>query len=320
MKKLKFLWLVLSILSIGLTACDDDDDTVFVKFDTLTANGSVTSTTTVLTLTFDHDVDGLNAGDITLTAGETGVVKGALTAKGSGTYELAVSGITAGGEVTVAVSKTGYNISPSSKTVNVFYVPPATAVAFTSLTANGSATSTTTVLTLTFDQDVDGLSADDITLTAGETGAVKGALTSKGSGAYELELNDITAGGEVTVSVEKEGYAFTPETQTVEIFKRTDKYLKITDIPSAQFDKTNSILVTFENTSQGGDNVAGYITPTPVTFSSSTFESMLTGGNNKPFTQSGTLYIRVISGGLSQAVFEANFDTDLIEVSWNDKL
>jgi hypothetical protein len=96
-----------------------------VSFSNLTANGSAAtvSSTTKLTLTFDKDIDNLIAGDITLTTGNTGTTKGTLSKTGNGVYELSVSGITNSGQVTVAVSKSGYAITPASKSVNVYYLP-----------------------------------------------------------------------------------------------------------------------------------------------------------------------------------------------------
>jgi hypothetical protein len=98
---------------------------IAVSFSNLTANGSAVtvSSTTILTLTFDKDIAGLTADDITLTSGNTGATKGALNKTGTGVYELAVSNITRSGQVTVAVSKDSYVITPSSKDVNVFYLP-----------------------------------------------------------------------------------------------------------------------------------------------------------------------------------------------------
>jgi len=83
------------------------------------------------------------------------------------------------------------------------------AVAFTGLTADGSAIQTTTKLTLTFDKDIDGLSTDDITLDAGTTGAVKSTLNKIDTGKYELTISGITEGGTISVSVAKIGYDIT---------------------------------------------------------------------------------------------------------------
>lgn len=221
MTKRSIYMVLVSVLSLCLTtACSNDDEElkepIKVTFSSLTADGSATATTSMLTLTFDKTIEGLEATDITLTAGTTGATKGALTSKGNGVYELAVSGITAAGEVTLAVAKEEHTFTPASKAVAVHYVVPDIAVAFSNLTANGSADETTTALTLTFDKDIDGLKAEDITLTGGGT---KAALTAKGSGVYELAITDITATGEVTVAVAKNGYAIAPTSKAVKVFR-----------------------------------------------------------------------------------------------------
>jgi ABC-type glycerol-3-phosphate transport system substrate-binding protein len=77
----------------------------------------------------------------------------------------------------------------------------AIAVTFSSLTANGSSTATTTKLTLTFSNDITNLAATDITLTPNSTGAQKGTLTRTGTGEYELTVSGITASGQISVSV-----------------------------------------------------------------------------------------------------------------------
>ncbi|WP_010261186.1 formylglycine-generating enzyme family protein, partial [Treponema primitia] len=87
-------------------------------FSGIAANGSISETTTVLTLTFDKDIDGLTADDIMISAG---VVKGDLNKTGAGIYELGVSGISAGGSVTVTAASARYAISAASKTVFVYF-------------------------------------------------------------------------------------------------------------------------------------------------------------------------------------------------------
>ncbi|GHT73587.1 hypothetical protein FACS1894124_2190 [Spirochaetia bacterium] len=188
---------------------------VAATFTGVTADGgATTATTTKLTLTFDKDISGLEEDDITL-SGITGVTKGTLTPTATaGVYELGVT-VTASGTVTVSVTKTGYNISGSPQTAEVYYV---VAAAFTGVTADGGATTaTTTKLTLTFDKDISGLEEDDITLS-GITGATKGALTPKGSGVYELPISSITASETVTVSVTKTGYNISGGSQTAQVY------------------------------------------------------------------------------------------------------
>jgi formylglycine-generating enzyme required for sulfatase activity len=215
---------VTAIAVLFLTGCSNPSDPkpsdpkpkvpesgdISVTFTNLTADGSTTDTTTKLTLTFDKDITGLSAADIVLDAGSTGAVKGTLYRTGIGIYDLVIGGITTGGSVTVAVSKSGYDITGGPKTVTVYhYVSPTDiAATFTSLTADGSATVTTTKLTLTFDQDITDLSAADIVLDAGSTGATIGSVTRTGTGVYDLTIV-VTAGGSVTVVVSKSGYNIT---------------------------------------------------------------------------------------------------------------
>ena len=90
-------------------------------------------------------------------------------------------------------------------------------VSFDALAANGSDTQTTTELTLTFDQDIPGLSAEDLVLT----GAEKGELTKvEGeTGRYTLTVSNFTVADKaaITVTVQKEGYIVTPDTREVSV-------------------------------------------------------------------------------------------------------
>ena len=189
------------------------DSLITVSFTGLSIDGSVTETTTKLTLTFDRDVPDFSVADITL-SGATGAAAGALNRLKTGVYELALSGIKAAGQVMVGVSKEGYNFSPASRGANVYfvYVEP---VSFNSLTANGSASSATNLLTLTFDKDIPGLTASNITFSANNTGATAGTFTKKGTGVYELAVHDIKSTGHVSVGVSMAGYSFSPASLSV---------------------------------------------------------------------------------------------------------
>jgi len=90
-----------------------------VTFSSVIANGSITQTTTQLTLTFSQAIAGLSADDITL-SDLAGVTKGTLSNSGAN-YTLPISGFTAGGILTVAVAKSSYTITGSPKTVTVFF-------------------------------------------------------------------------------------------------------------------------------------------------------------------------------------------------------
>jgi uncharacterized protein YjdB len=185
---------------------------IAVTFNNVTANGSSSQISTQLTLTFSAAINGLTASDITL-SGVSGVVKGALS--GSNPYTLAISGFTTGGNVSVAVSKEGYAISGTPKTVSIYYVAPIIEVTFNSVTADGSLSQTSTQLTLTFSAAITGLTAADISLS-GVSGVVKGALS--GSNPYTLAISGFTASGTLSVSVAKAGYAISGGPKTVSIY------------------------------------------------------------------------------------------------------
>jgi len=106
--------------------------TVNVTFNSVTANGSATTTaTTQLTLTFSAAISGLSAADISLS--NTSIVKGTLgAATGSGpvTYTLPISDFTEQETLTVTIgTKTGYNITnnPAGAKTVVIYYPTETA-------------------------------------------------------------------------------------------------------------------------------------------------------------------------------------------------
>lgn len=106
-----------------------------------------------------------------------------------------------GQTVTVILSKTGYDFSPSYKNVAIHkaVIP----VEYQSLTANGSTNETeTSELEITFDTAVT-LTETDITVY----GATKGDLTGAGT-SYTLTISDITVaeGEDVTVELSKTGY------------------------------------------------------------------------------------------------------------------
>jgi len=90
---------------------------VAVAFSSLTANGDLNNTTTLLTLVFNQDITGFAASDITV----SGATKGTLTRTGTGTYTLGISGVVSSGSVSVSVAKSGFTFNPSSQSVYVFY-------------------------------------------------------------------------------------------------------------------------------------------------------------------------------------------------------
>jgi len=100
----------------------------------------------------------------------------------------------------------------------------ATKVTFNSVTADGSASQSSTMLTLTFSQEMltTNLSASDITLS-GVSGVTKGNFISSsislgGETDYFLYIYGFTAGGTLTVTVEKPGFIIIGTTKTVTIY------------------------------------------------------------------------------------------------------
>jgi uncharacterized protein YjdB len=96
--------------------------TIAISFSSLSANGSSSQTTTQLALAFSEAIPGLTASDISL-SGVSGVTKGTLSGSGP-SYTLSISGFSAGGKLTVSVSKAGYDISPSSRQADIYYYSP----------------------------------------------------------------------------------------------------------------------------------------------------------------------------------------------------
>ena len=194
-----------------------------VTFNNVTANGSETQTTTQLTLTFSQAITGLTANDITL-SGISGVQKGFLSNSGS-TYTLPISGFSVGGTLSVSVAKTGHIFSGNPKQVSVHYAIP---TSFNNLTANGSATLSTTTLTLTFNRDIIGFNIDDIEIIPNDAGVAKGSLARTGTGIYNLTLSNVSESGQISVSVSKAGYSISNGIRIVSVFAVGNSLLNIT--------------------------------------------------------------------------------------------
>ena len=92
-----------------------------VKFTGLQADGSATQMTTKLTLTFDKDIENLSVNDMVFDGKDTGAEANVLSKTGNGTYDLTLSGILSSGNVSVSVSKDGYDIANNEKEVSVYF-------------------------------------------------------------------------------------------------------------------------------------------------------------------------------------------------------
>jgi formylglycine-generating enzyme required for sulfatase activity len=89
-------------------------------------------------------------------------------------------------------------------------------IEFISASADGEVlTATTTQLTLTFNSAVSGLSADDITINHRGTGATVAGTSTQNGSVWTLGISGITAPGNISVSVNKQGYVISGNPQTV---------------------------------------------------------------------------------------------------------
>jgi hypothetical protein len=263
-----------------------------IVLNSVTANGSITQNTTQLTLTFDQVITGLSVNDITL-SGVSGIQKGTLSGSGP-TYTLSISGFTSSGTLTVAVAKTGYEITGTPKTVDINYLTPVT---FNSVTANGSSTQTTTQLTLTFSQAITGLTADDITLS-NVSGVQKGTLSGSGP-TYTLPISGFTSSGTLNVRVSKGGYAINSSQRSVDIFYSASVTLSSVTANGSSTQPTTQLTLTFSQAISGLNanditlsGVSGVSKGTLISGTGSTYILPIDG-----FTEGGTLTVSVAKGG-----------------------
>jgi hypothetical protein len=181
-----------------------------------------TGSTVELTLVFDEDIPDLSTDDITVTSEDTGLaavtVQGIVKAEEAGDYILTLEGLR--GKITVSVSKTGYDFTPDSLTVNISNeAEPVIYVTFDSAEQTGSVEDGVAQIKLVFGGYILGLSKGDITVTSEDTGlaavTVQGIVKAEEAGDYTLTLEGLR--GKITVSVSKTGYAFSPPSREVSV-------------------------------------------------------------------------------------------------------
>ena len=105
----------------------------------------------------------------------------------------------------------------SGNTHYEYIVNPNIPVSFTAVANGATGATNSTAITLTFDKNVVGLTATDITLANGDTGAAtKGALTGTGN-VWTLAISAPTA-GDVTVLIALDGYKFSTVPTVVQVY------------------------------------------------------------------------------------------------------
>ena len=196
-----------------------------VTFTAVQSGGaSGTTDSTGIVITFSQAVTGLTANDITISNGTGAAVKGTLSGSGT-TWTIGLTSVTTQGNVTVSVGNFGtFNVTTGAQTVAVYKdtTTPTTNVTFTAVQSGGtSGTADSTGIVLTFSQAVTGLTANDITISNGTGGAVKGTLSGSGT-TWTIALTSVTTQGNVTVSVGNFGtFNVTTGAQTVAVYKDT---------------------------------------------------------------------------------------------------
>jgi hypothetical protein len=165
---------------------------------TYSARASGSGSTAKINLNFDAAVSGLKADDITFDATPAGVATvGALTGSGK-KWSLAVN-VTADAAAAVSISKAGIEDGTKGVTLRRY---PSNGITYTALADGGPAT-TSTKIDFEFDEDVQGLTIDDIMV--GEMGALASKTGLTGSGKnWTLEIT-VTKAGAAGISVTKEG-------------------------------------------------------------------------------------------------------------------
>ena len=105
----------------------------------------------------------------------------------------------------------------SGNTHYEYIVNPNIPVSFTAVANGATGATDSTAITLTFDKNVVGLTATDITLANGDTGAAtKGALTGTGN-VWTLAISAPTE-GDVTVLIALDGYKFSTVPTVVQVY------------------------------------------------------------------------------------------------------
>ena len=181
------------------------------------------------------------------------------------------------------------------------YIP----VTFNALSASVDPTEqTTTELTLTFSEAIEGLSSADISLSI--AGVDKGTLSGEGP-VYTLGIGGTFSGGPLVVSVEKKGYAISGSPKTTTIFHKgfaKADFFQAAAIVGIAWDGSKFVVVTRD--AKIGQSVDG-VTWTEVTnipFTSDRIQSIVWSGNKFvavarqgqiAYSTDGTAWTRVVS-------------------------
>ena len=162
------------------------------------------------TVTFSEDVTGFSdASDVTL-SGSAGATTVNITG-GPKVYNVAVSGMTGNGAVTVSIPANAAQDlasqpnSPSAGSVTVNYDATAPAVSIDKAAGQADPTKVSPVhFTVVFTEAVTGFATGDVTLggTAGATTAAVSEILPNNGTTYDVAVSGMTTGGDIIVSVD----------------------------------------------------------------------------------------------------------------------
>jgi hypothetical protein len=168
--------------------------------------GAVTST--AITFSFSEAVEGLTAADIIVTGR---VTAGALSGGGT-SWTLALDFVGSAGDLSISINKTG--VAGGARNVAVYKQGEIADITWTAEADGEEDTVTSTAITFSFSGAVGGLSAGDITLSAGTGMAGAGALSGGGT-SWTLTLDVVAVQGNVTVAINRAGIEAGPRTVAV---------------------------------------------------------------------------------------------------------
>jgi subtilisin-like proprotein convertase family protein len=160
------------------------------------------------TVVFDQPVGGFTSGDVTVSGTAAGFLV-ALVTGGPTIYNVAVSGMTSCGTVTVnipagvcanALAEPNLASTSTDNTVTFAPVLPNPAVTINQAASQPDPTNASPInFTVVFDQPVTGFATGDVTL-AGTAGATTGIVTGSGT-TYNVAVSGMTASGTVIASI-----------------------------------------------------------------------------------------------------------------------
>jgi hypothetical protein len=277
------------------------------------ANSEIKTKTTAALILRLSDVNGLESveqGDVVLSVSgdaNTGVITG-IPEKVGETWNIPVAGIDTEGTVTVTLTRNGYRFEPSpSIEVPVHYAKPVALVTAAAADGDELLAQPTTQITLTFDEPVDGLTLNDITVTANKTGATPAALEgneNKYKYTLTLQKNSVTASGKIGVEVTKDGYDITNSTVPFAVYDNQYNYLATGGSSITVTKENNGYYETHKFTSTAADQSLAFTNSVPAGLKA---QVLVVGGGGGGGKSGGTSW-RAGGGGGGAVLIHSSYE------------